>query len=135
MALTALFALIVFVMANVVRAAAFIDCPAVGVCEGTEFPDDMDGTSGYDEMRGREGDDNLNGYGSGDDIFGGIGADILKGGGGGDAIHGSYGDDQIRAASDDEGGDFVDCGPGDDEAWADPTDAVDPDCEVVHYIF
>jgi len=128
--------LILFGLAHASQSRAdFIDCPALGVCSGTEFADDLNGTDGYDEIRGKEGPDNVNGYGSGDDLFGGAGADVIVGGGGDDAMHGKAGDDEMRAASDDSGGDFVDCGDGNDQAWVDPGDAVDPDCETVHYIF
>jgi len=114
--------------------AAFIDCPVLGVCIGTDDPDDMNGTDGYDEIRGKEGGDNLHGYGSGDDLYGGRGPDVLVGDGGDDAVHGFDGADELRIASDESGGDFADCGDGQDEVWADPGDAVSPDCEVVHIL-
>ncbi len=133
--LAALVFLVALIWFTPVAGAAIIDCDVVGVCEGTDFDDDISGTGGYDEIRAREGDDFARGGGSGDDIFGGVGADVLKGGGGDDAVHGSYGNDTLRLASDDQGGDFADCGDGDDEVFADPGDAVDPDCETVHYVF
>jgi len=112
---------------------AFIDCATFGICWGTDEADDITGTDGYDEIRGLEGGDDIRGGGSGDDIFGGEGRDSLKGNGGDDAIHGGPAGDEIRAAGDDSGGDFVDCGGGDDEAWANPGDFIDFDCEIVHF--
>src|SRR5829696_7662216 len=119
-----------------VSSAAYIECADFGVCYGTDEADDMNGTAGYDEMRGREGGDDIRGGGSGDDLFGGMGRDFLKGGGGADAVHGGPGNDDINVSSDDSPGDFADCGEGDnDEVWADPTDAVSLDCEVIHWVF
>lgn len=115
--------------------AAFFDCDPVGACLGTDDADDMNGTPGYDEIRGYGGADDIRGYGSGDDLYGGSGDDIVVGYAGDDYMRGGWGDDLMKAASDDSGGDFVDCGPGFDEVWADPGDAVSPDCELVHTIF
>lgn len=113
--------------------AAYIECAVFGPCYGTDNDDEIVGTDGYDEIRAQEGSDLVRGGGSGDDIFGGRGPDVLKGGGGDDALHGGPNDDELRLASDNSGGDFGDCGDGDDTVWADLGDFIDFDCETVVY--
>jgi len=112
--------------------AAFIECDVVGVCLGTDDADFIIGTDGFDEIRGGQGPDLIRALGSGDNVYGGLGDDTLTPGGGDDAVFGRGGNDEIHLASDDSGGDFADCGDGNDEVWADPADAVSPDCETVH---
>lgn len=71
--------------------AAWIECPAYGVCLGTTGDDIMIGTDRVNWMIGRGGDDQM---------YPGKGADILEGRGGNDSGYGGDGRDEFI---------FVDC--------------------------
>ena len=86
------------------------------------------------------GNDVLVGNGRANRLFGGAGNDTLRGMGGSDVLTGGAGDDRIDARE--SGGpmslaaqagavDQVVCGAGNDTAFVDAADAVDPDCENV----
>ena len=67
--LAALLLVAALLVSTPVAPAAFIDCPVVGTCFGTDEADDINGTDGYDEVRAREGSDDVRGYGTGDDLL------------------------------------------------------------------
>jgi hypothetical protein len=88
---------------------------------GTAFADILNGFGGNDVLRGGGGNDTLNGGPGNDILFGGAGLDRLFGGTGNDTIHAQDGQR-----------DTVDCGAGRDITYADRTDRVAKNCEVVH---
>lgn len=72
---------------------------------GSDFGDDLLGSSKAnliwagntgDEIEGGGGGDQLYGWGGNDDIRGGSGADVIEGGGGGDDLRGGTGEDVFR---------------------------------------
>jgi Tol biopolymer transport system component len=107
-----------------------------------------DGTAGANVMRGGIGPDALYGHGGNDVIDGEGGQDLLQGGAGNDRLYGGPGSDRVYggpgrdmiwggAGSDtidvrDHARDTVRCGTGDDTVYADRTDVVSPDCEVLY---
>lgn len=70
---------------------------------GTDFAEQLFGTSSSDVIEGLGGNDVLNGLGGNDLMFGGAGDDILDGGDGNDEMHGGTGNDTYYAT----GGDTV----------------------------
>ena len=97
---------------------------------GTHGSDSINGRGGEDRIKGRGGDDCLRGQRDADRLGGGPGDDFVKGGRGRDRLRGGSGEDLIRAA----GGrrDRVNCGPGEDVAFANPDkDRVSDNCEKV----
>jgi hypothetical protein len=110
---------------NLIRGTA-----AAETLVGTAGSDRIRGRDGADEIHGREGDDCLFGQGDPDVISGEAGNDHLKGGRKRDQLMGGTGDDVVRAPG--GGRDTLDCGPGDDIAYAKVGfDTVSPDCETV----
>lgn len=125
---------------------------------GTSKNDRIDGLGGKDVIRGNSGDDIIFGFfgddilignTGDDDINGGIDNDLLLGGEGddklagdseSDRIFGESGNDRIFHGPDfvlsngDGHKDFVDCGPGNDEAWINVSNDGDEakNCETVH---
>jgi hypothetical protein len=113
---------------------------------GTARADVINGTDRSEEIVGLGGDDRLSGGAGHDWLFGGPGNDTLEGdlgtdsiwaGPGQDTISGGPGRDTIYAA--DGSPDTISCGTNvqrgsveQDEVFADLTDAVARDCEVVH---
>jgi Ca2+-binding RTX toxin-like protein len=109
-------------------------------CVGTKKGDNIIGTAGDDEINGRGGNDTIAG-----DSFISSGDDLIRGGGGNDdiadfslgndidTIFGGKGDDTIRVneGDSDVDPDFVDCGPGIDTVFVDPTDTR-LNCEILN---
>ncbi len=89
---------------------------------GTAGPDIMFGTAGRDVICGLGGDDKIFGLAGNDVLIGGPGNDYLEGGQGRDILLGGPGNDQFRTY--DNTRDFVDGGPGYDDAWTDHLDVV-----------
>jgi hypothetical protein len=77
------------------------------------------GSSKNDVLKGTPRADTLSGLGGKDSLAGLAGNDVLMGGPGNDKLVGGRGRDQLR------------CGAGKDTAFADATDTVGQDCEVV----
>jgi hypothetical protein len=121
--------------------ARSIDCTG-GPCIGTRQGDTFVGTSGTDQIAGRGGKDVILGdprsAAAGDDtLLGGSRGDKItdKGDGGTnkgiDHIFGGKGGDVIDVREGDDSIDAVDCGPGADTVFADPSDDL-TDCEIVN---
>jgi len=141
--------------------ALTILCNFTGPCFGTDGDDTITGDSqdnhinakkGNDVVYGSKGNDEICGYDGNDQILGGEGNDIIDGDrgsgnvcdlpgvviSGADKILGGPGDDVLfhgsKASSPDGNRDYLDCGPGNDEAWI--NSSVDHDtainCETVH---
>jgi Ca2+-binding RTX toxin-like protein len=91
--------------------------------------DDLIGTSQRDVLDGDSGPDRLRGNNGPDTLEGDIGDDLLEGGAGRDQLFGE-GDNDTVNADDNAGGDFVDCGPGNDSATVNLGDSV-TNCETV----
>ena len=104
----------------------------------------MDGGLGDDHIEARSGNDQIQG-GAGNDILLGDDEDGDVGQYGADVINGGPGDDKLFHSQyiESHGGeplksdgfkDFLDCGPGNDEAWinkiTDKDEAIN--CEIVH---
>ena len=119
--------------------------------DGGDGVDTMDGRNGNDDMRGGNGRNNMTGGDGNDRMSGGDGNDMINGGNGNDKIQGLSGFDYLKGGNGNDliyqfspsfrGGinpdgskDFIDCGPGQDEAWIqgqmDGDTAVN--CEIVH---
>jgi Ca2+-binding RTX toxin-like protein len=130
-----IYAAVAFAVLLVTLLLILVPVAGADIIEGDDTDDYLVGDEGYDQIRGRGGDDFISGRGSGDDLYGGFGADVVKGGGGDDFMAGGPGPDDMRAASDDSGGDFIDCGDGFDQVWLDPGDVSSPDCEDVNYVY
>jgi Ca2+-binding RTX toxin-like protein len=105
---------------------------------GTGGNDVINGTDRHDYIAGRAGNDTLNGLarwdvlrgGTGDDtINAGRGRDFVFGGLGSDTVNGEAGRDRIHVR--DGEADTVDCGDGFDRVWADQSDVVANNCEIV----
>ena len=98
-----------------------------GKCVGTRKADNMQGKFDNDTIFGRRGNDRIVEDGGNDEIHGGSGNDEIIDTGPGpdvDTIFGDKGDDTIRVneGDSDVDPDFVDCGPGIDTVFVDPTD-------------
>jgi hypothetical protein len=95
--------------------AMFAGVALARVIVGTNGPDRLVGTAENDTIRGRGGNDTIIGRGDSDRLFGGRGNDF------------------IDARDPRPEGDFVDCGPGFDRVWVDPSteDVVARNCERV----
>ena len=119
--------------------------------DGGDGADTMDGGRGNDDMRGGNGHNNMTGGAGSDRMSGGDDEDTINGGDGNDKIQGLSGYDYLKGGKGNDliyqfspffrGGinpdgakDFIDCGPGQDEAWIqgqmDGDTAVN--CEIVH---
>src|SRR5215212_3333946 len=129
---TAMLALVVVAVALLLAGgtvlAKQIICTS-GHCVGTEHADTMQGASGNDELVGRRGNDEIfgdrEGAPAGNDVLrGGAGKDLLFDGSqivDTDTIFGGKGDDRIDVQEEDTTVDEVDCGPGRDTVFADPS--------------
>jgi Ca2+-binding RTX toxin-like protein len=110
-------------------------------CVGTKKGDNIIGTAGDDEINGCGGNDTIAG-----DSFISSGDDLIRGGGSNDdiadfslgndidTIFGDKGDDTINVrggASYSDNPDVVDCGPGIDTVFVDPTDTRH-NCEILN---
>ena len=93
-----------------------------------------------EDVQGGRGNDVLTGNGRANRLLGGGGKDRLRGNGGSDVLNGGEGDDRIDAREGATGAgsaaqagavDRVVCGGGNDTAFVDPVDIVDPGCENV----
>jgi Ca2+-binding RTX toxin-like protein len=100
---------------------------------GTFKQDDLTGTLLMDRIYGLGAADVILGRTGNDDCYGGSGADEVRCGGGNDRIDGGFGfddlyggpgNDTISAADGLE--DYVNCGTGNDTAYVDEKDTVDP---------
>ena len=97
---------------------------------GSARADYLPGGGGNDVIVGRGGNDTLLGGAGNDRLSGGPGNDVLDGGAGVDSFDAGPGSDTIRAV--DGHKDTIDCGAGNDHAFADRADVV-VDCELVTY--
>ena len=89
-----------------------LEAQGYNVIEGTEGPDQLDGTSGRDAILGYGGNDRIDG-GNGNDLLCGLGGnDEIDAGNGNDVIDGGRENDTIDAGN---GNDSVEGGRGDDE--------------------
>ena len=125
----------VLLLAGGATLAATISCTG-GLCEGTAQVDTITGSGGDDEILGRRGVDAIDGF---------AGSDTIRGAGGNDFIvdnrqfrdvdkvFGGKGDDTIdvREFRPDDEPDVVDCGPGTDTIFVDPTDTR-LNCEILN---
>lgn len=94
---------------------------ALGV--GTALAINLTGTSGPDRLVGTADNDTLRGLG---------GNDLLIGRGDSDRLFGGAGNDRINAVDPRPEGDLVNCGPGNDRAFVDPsTEDIVRNCERV----
>jgi Ca2+-binding RTX toxin-like protein len=115
--------------------------PTDNPCVGTKKGDSIIGTAADDEINGRGGNDTIAG-----DPFISSGDDLIRGGGGNDrisdpflgndvdTIFGGKGDDTINVqegAAFSDSPDVVDCGPGTDTVFVDPTDTR-LNCEILN---
>jgi len=92
--------------------------------------DTLDGGPGNDVLVGGFRQDTLYGGPGDDTLSGGPSGDALMGGPGHDRLNGQGGRDTIYAV--DGQRDVISCGPDRDVVYADKTDVVRSDCEVVH---
>jgi Ca2+-binding RTX toxin-like protein len=114
----------------------------INVMYGGEGDDFLENDSpGQGKLFGGPGDESL-GYWTGmyggpgdDELDGGPGDDSLSGAEGNDLIVGGEGDDFLDGNSTESPGshDTIDCGPGNDEVWANPSDTIvdETACEVI----
>jgi Ca2+-binding RTX toxin-like protein len=100
---------------------------------GTFGQDDLTGTNQKDRIYGLGAADTIVGLGGNDDCYGGSGDDEVSCRAGNDRIDGGFGEDELfgGAGNDtilaaDGRVDQVNCGPGDDTAYVDVEDDVDP---------
>jgi Ca2+-binding RTX toxin-like protein len=87
-----------------------------------------------DQISGGNGDDGITTNGGGSFVDGGAGNDAIGvGAGGGTVVDGGSGDDRISATNAPlpERSQTINCGPGNDTVFADPSDIVNADCEHV----
>jgi len=105
---------------------------------GTFKQDDLTGTSQLDRIYGLGAADTLMGKGGNDDCYGGSGNDEIRCGAGNDRIDGGFGQDDLfgdigndTISAADGQVDVVDCGEGNDTAYVDAQDDVNPNCEEV----
>ena len=129
------------------------------VLRGTELADILIGLAGNDRLvavdpgymgdtlLGGDGNDLLLGAVRGEILKGGPGEDVLRGGNSGDWLYGGPGRDRLYGGrgndfiyARDGSADLVSCGKNlvwrrseRDEVWADHSDQVSPDCEIVHW--
>ncbi len=101
--------------------------------------DDLSGDQGNDVITGGGGADQIAGGRGRDTLRGGRGADTLRGGQGADRVFGGQGADRVIAGPGADrirvrggGRDVVRCGRGIDRVWADASDRVSADCEIVN---
>lgn len=90
------------------------------IVKGTEHADSLTGTRRNDILEGLGGADRMRGLRGQDRLYAGAGNDRLFGGRGADKLMGGPGRDVIR------------CGPGKDVVYADKSDRVAKDCEIVY---
>ena len=84
-----------------------------GTCRGTDKPDSMFGSLERDAITAGRGGDYIVGNGGDDKLYGGRGNDVIN-----------STDSSTGSGAGPSGIDFVDCGPGDDVAYADAADTV-----------
>ena len=87
--------------------------------------------SDVERVFGGGGADQIDGNGGANTLDGGDGSDTINGLGGADTLIGGIGDDTIQAR--DGSADTVSCGTGNDQAFVDPRDQVEANCETVLY--
>ena len=90
---------------------------AINEIDGSSSNDKIAGTNGSESLNGIQGNDTVGGRGSGDDVLGMDGKDRLFGGSGRDDIEAGNGADVIHA--DDNEGDSISCGGGNDTVFFD----------------
>ena len=91
------------------------------------------GNEGNDTISGGPGDDRLRGNADNDVLYGDDGSDRMGGGNGRDTLYGGLGDDVLFARADDRLGDYLNCGPGFDQAFVRAND-VAIGCEQVNVV-
>jgi Ca2+-binding RTX toxin-like protein len=107
-----------------------------GPCVGTRRADTFTGTGGADQITGRAGNDLIDSGEGDDEVRGGRGADHITDNvpvPDIDTIFGGKGNDiiDVREGRPDEEPDVVDCGPGTDTVFVDPTDTR-LNCEILN---
>jgi hypothetical protein len=93
--------------------------------------EDIQTGPGNDVVRGSSGSNRLIGAGGNDQLFGGRGSDVLMGGDGDDRLDAREGATAAGRAAQAGSVDRVMCGGGNDTAFVDAADIVDPGCENV----
>jgi Ca2+-binding RTX toxin-like protein len=100
---------------------------------GTFKQDNLLGTLQMDRIYGLGAADTISGRAGNDDCYGGSGADEIRCGAGNDRIDGGFGEDDLFGGPDndtilaaDGQFDYVNCGTGDDTAYVDEIDDVEP---------
>jgi Ca2+-binding RTX toxin-like protein len=110
---------------------------------GTFGKDNLEGTNQLDRIYGLGAADTIMGLGGNDDCYGGSGADEIRYAAGNDRIDGGFGVNQLfggtgndRIIATDGRVDRVNCGTGDDTAYIDPDDLVEPaQDQICEHIF
>ena len=110
---------------------------------GTFGKDNLEGTNQLDRIYGLGAADTITAFEGNDDCYGGSGADDINCGGGKDRIDGGFGVDDLfggpgndRIIATDGRVDRVNCGTGDDTAYIDPDDVVEPaQDQICEHIF
>lgn len=98
------------------------------VYKGTVYADELQLSDYRDIACALAGNDLVKADAGNDEVDGGPGNDILVGGPGNDRLAGGSGNDMLDGGA---GRDVLNCGPGRDKAFADRSDVVAKDCEVV----
>jgi hypothetical protein len=124
-----LVSVMVFVFAGVALAALIEGDDGSNTLVGTPKGDAIYGYGGADRIEGRGGGDTLRLGGGSDEGYGDDGGDALRLGYGSDEGYGGRGDDNIGAVDGTE--DDIFCGPGSDQARANPGDNVAEGCERI----
>jgi Ca2+-binding RTX toxin-like protein len=107
---------------------------ASALITGTNGDDRIKGTSRAEEISGLKGDDEIVDGRGADIVYGGAGADNLIGYGGDtsvDRFYGGAGRDIIQSRDIPAVKDYVGCGSGVDQVYADKADIVSGNCEKV----
>jgi Ca2+-binding RTX toxin-like protein len=123
-------------LAGGVVLAKTIECTG-GPCVGTKRADTFTGSGVADQITGRSGNDLIDSGEGDDEVHGGGGNDQISDNvlvSDVDTIFGGKGNDIIDVREGAAGGDnpdFVDCGPGTDTVFADPTDTR-LNCEILN---
>ena len=127
---------VVVLLAGGIALAKSIECGG-GPCVGTRRADTMTASSPADQINGRGGNDRIDGSLGDDEVRGGRGNDTIIDNvplTDVDSIFGGKGNDSIDVREGAAGGDkpdFVDCGPGTDTVFVDPTDTR-LNCEILN---
>ena len=124
---------LIVVTGVVVAALAATSFATAALIIGTPGPDVLFGTAAADVIHGKAGDDRIHGRGGPDLLFGEADDDRMGGGQGRDSLYGNAGDDVLHARADDRARDYLNCGPGWDQAFVRGND-IAVGCEVVNVV-